>query len=137
MGTSVLKEIYLLGATNFPLAYNVYIIYIYNVQYQVNRSPDLWVLIVFICFWNNCYSFMVNSSWSLSMSSELSLAWLGVMQGLSSSVGEMGDVGDIEESSDTDVTELFDLSTCQWLPLPSVSSDPRDMSAIIPLSVKK
>ena len=79
---------------------------------------------------------MVNSSWSLSISCELvSLAWLGVRQVLSSSVGEMGEVGDIEESSDTDVTELFDLSTCQWFPLPSVSSDPRDMSAIIPLSV--
>jgi ferritin-like protein len=49
-------------------------------------------------------------------------------------VGETGDVGDIEESRDTDVTELFDLSTCQWLPLPSVSSDPNEISAMIPLS---
>jgi hypothetical protein len=63
-----------------------------------------------------------------------SLVWFAVRQLLSSSVGETGDVGDIEESKDTDVTELFDLSTCQWLPLPSVSSDPNDISAMIPLS---
>jgi len=49
-------------------------------------------------------------------------------------VGEIGDAGDREESRDTDVTELFDLSTCQWLPLPSVSSDPSEISAMIPLS---
>jgi hypothetical protein len=52
----------------------------------------------------------------------------------SSSVGETGDVGDMEESREADVTELLDLSTCQWLPLPSVSSDPSEISAIIPLS---
>jgi ferritin-like protein len=57
-----------------------------------------------------------------------------VRQLLSSSVGEIGDAGDREESRDTDVTELFDLSTCQWLPLPSVSSDPSEISAMIPLS---
>jgi ferritin-like protein len=52
-------------------------------------------------------------------------------------VGETGEVGDIEESRDADVTELFDLSTCQWLPLPSVSSDPNEISAMIPLSEAK
>jgi len=57
-----------------------------------------------------------------------------VRQPLSSSVGETGDVGDIDESRDVDVTELFDLSTCQWLPLVSVSSDPKEISAMIPLS---
>jgi len=49
-------------------------------------------------------------------------------------VGETGDIGDIDESRDVDVTELFDLSTCQWLPLVSVSSDPKEISAMIPLS---
>lgn len=83
-----------------------------------------------------CYNLIVISSWSLSKSCAkmFSLVWFAVRQLLSSSVGETGDVGDIEESKDTDVTELFDLSTCQWLPLPSVSSDPNDISAMIPLS---